>query len=133
MIMVKDNGIPDRILTFLRVPHLRKFVIKEPSTALFYILLTCKHQAANEMEPDPENMEALKQLLDRAALKGEPIDPEETMARLMSSECLAGEISDFIRKLIAGGRITEQDVFELFFSNGNRPKLQIPPKQSMWK
>jgi len=133
MIMVKKYGILDRILTFFRVPHLGKVVISKPSTALFYIVLTCKHQVADDMDPDPENMEALKQLLDRAALKGEPIDPEKAMARLMSPECSAGEIAGFIRKLIAGGRITEQDIFELFFSNGNRPKLQIPPKQSIWK
>lgn len=133
MITVKKFGILDRILTLLRVPHLGKVVIKEPSTALFYILLTCKHQAADEMDPDPENMEALKQLLDRAALMGEPIVPEEAMARLMRPECLAGEIARFIRELIAGGRITEQDIFELFFSNGNIPQIQIPPNQYLWK
>lgn len=85
------------------------------------------------MDPDPENMEALKQLLDRAALMGEPIVPEEAMARLMRPECLAGEIARFIRELIAGGRITEQDIFEIFFSNGNIPQIQIPPSQYLWK
>lgn len=127
MIMVKKYGILDKILTFFRVPHLGKLVITKPSTALFYIIYTCKHQAAVG-DPDPENMEALKQLLSRAALRGEPIAPEETMARLMNPDCSGGELAGFIQRLVAGGRVTEQDIFELFFSKGNNLKLQIPPK-----
>lgn len=80
------------------------------------------------MEIGSENMEALKRLLGRAALRGEPIAPEETMARLMNPDCSGGELAGFIQRLVAGGRVTEQDIFELFFSKGNNLKLQIPPK-----
>ncbi len=129
MIRARSDGHLNRILKRLRVPHFETMEIAEWPLALFYIVFTCKYQADNGDQPDPESMAAFRQLLKRAALRGEPIAPEETVARLMSSGCSGEELASFIEQLAAGDRVTDQDIAELFFSKHQNLRIRIPPKE----
>lgn len=129
MIRVKSGGKFDKLLTFLRVPHLGRIQIIEWPMALFYILFTCKYQKETGQAPDPESMAATKQLLTRAALRGESVTPDEAITRLLSQECSGEELAAFVEKLAAGGKITDNDVSELFFSQYPDLKIRIPPKE----
>lgn len=129
MIKAKSNGSLNRILKRLRVPHLETIELTEWPLVVFYIVFTCKYQADSGEQPDPEYMTAFRQLIKRAALRGEPIAPEETVARLMSPDCSGEELAAFIEQLAAGDRVTDQDISELFFSKHQHLRIRIPPKE----
>lgn len=112
VIVVRSNSAADRILTFLKVPHVRTVIARNAEELLVKYFLTTRKNTEIGFNQDSQ-IRNLRQLLLRAAFAGCPHAPDVALAFIFSARTTPHDAACLLLWIKEKGYINDKDIMQL--------------------